>query len=100
MPSLPLTTFKLSSRGGRFLISNQLPHRLVIVVHEELRAPSEVVDRRLVHVDPDVVVERGEDFLKMHRTLGRFATEAIGRADDLARFHPAASENAHETRGQ
>ena len=58
----------------RISISNKLPHRLVIVVHEKLRTAREVVDRGLVHVDAHVVIKRREHFLKMDRNNDGFLT--------------------------
>jgi len=45
--------------------SNKLPHRLQPVVHQEMRAPAQVLHRGLVHVDAQSVVERREDFAKL-----------------------------------
>lgn len=49
-----------------------------------------VFECRVVGVDAEVVIERGEDLLEVDRSILGVFTEAIGRADDLARPHAAA----------
>ena len=43
------------------------------MIDEELRAAAQVVDRRLVHVDAEVVVKRGEDLAELNGAFRRFA---------------------------
>src|SRR5436190_19084198 len=59
-------------------ISNQFTHWLLIVVHEELRTASQVVDGGFVYVNAHTVVERGKHFLEMHRAFRGLPAKAIG----------------------
>ena len=38
-------------------------------------------------VNSELVIERGEDFAKMHAAIGDLPAEPVGRANDLAGFH-------------
>src|SRR6185503_15833970 len=82
-----------SFNGLPGLSPHQLPHRLGAVGHEELRASREVGNRDLVHVDAEVVIERGEDFAETHGPLAGFAPETVRRADDVAGLHATAGEH-------
>src|SRR5436305_1729905 len=67
------------SRG----VSHQLFHRLV-AVDQKLRAAGEVGDGGLVHVDAEVVVERGEDFAELDGAVFGFGANSVGGADHLS----------------
>jgi hypothetical protein len=60
------------------------------LVDEELGTPRLVLQVSLLYVDAEVVVEGGEHLLRVHRTFGRLAAQAIGGADDLPGAHAAA----------
>src|SRR5436190_19267150 len=75
------------------MISNQFANWLMIVIDQILRASGQVVQRHLVRIDAQVVVEGREDFAELHRALHRFATQAIGRANHLANLHSAAKHH-------
>src|SRR5437879_3168273 len=79
-------------RLSSFVISNELFHRRAAGINQVLRPSGEVCDGRLAHVDPEIVVKRGEDFAKEDWALDRFTAPAVGRADDLARLHAAAGQ--------
>src|SRR5215204_1281722 len=51
------------------MISNQFADRLMIVIDEILRATGQVVQRHLVRIDAEVVIERREDLAEMHGPL-------------------------------
>jgi hypothetical protein len=52
----------------------------------------EVVDRGAIGVDAQGVVERGKDFLEMHRAVFGFAAQSIGRANCLTGTHASARQ--------
>jgi len=51
-------------------------------VHEILRTAGKVGEGDVAGVDAELMVERGEDFAKMHAAFDDLAAETIGRADD------------------
>lgn len=61
-------------------------------VDEVVWAAGEVGDGDLIGVDPELVVERGEDLAEVDAAVGDFATETVGGSDDVAGFHAAAGE--------
>ena len=65
--------------------TNQLRHRLGVVLDQILRPAVEVGKRRLAHVDAEVVVQRGEQLAEAYRPRRRLAGDPVGRADHLAR---------------
>src|SRR5882672_2677893 len=77
----------------RRLTLNQLPQRLVVRVENIVRTAGEVRDRRLVGVDPQVAVQRGENLLETHGTLGSVLAQPVGRADHLSRPQPTAGQH-------
>ena len=73
--------------------THQLAHGLGPVRDEEIRAATQVRHSHLVHVDAEVVVERGEDFAEGNRALAGFAAQTISGADNLACSHAAARQH-------
>src|SRR5258708_25728792 len=73
-------------------LSNQFLDRLGVVVYQVLGAAGEVGEGDLGGVDPEVVVEGGEDFAELNGSGVAFAGLAIGGADDLAGLHAAAGK--------
>src|SRR6185503_5099019 len=69
------------------MASNQFANGLVIVVHEILRASGKIVERDLVGVDAEIVIQRREDFTEVHGPFHGFAAQPIRGANDLADFH-------------
>src|SRR5581483_9270838 len=69
------------------------------IFDQVLRAAGGVVDERGVHVDAQVVVQRGEDFAVSDRAVGGVFAQAVGGADDLAGTHAAAGHEAATHRG-
>src|SRR5262249_7673843 len=59
-----------------------------------LRPASRVVDVDDVGVDAEVAIDRGDDFAGGDGALGGDFAEAVGGADDAARFHAAAGHQA------
>ena len=59
---------------------------------EVLRAALSIEDGGFAEVDAHVVVERGEDLLKLHGSVGYFSADAVGCADDLSGAHSATGE--------
>src|SRR5262245_41481730 len=72
--------------------THELPHGLQSILDEELRTAIEVRDRDFVYVEAEAVIEGDEDFAELHGAFHRFASQAIGRADDASGLH-AATEN-------
>src|SRR6056297_2040775 len=61
---------------------------------DEIHRPTgQVLDRCAPRVDADVVIESREDLLEFDRAFDGFASEAVGRADDLSVIHSAAGEH-------
>ena len=54
--------------------------------------PGEVAVRRFVRINAETVIERGVDFLEVHGTIIRFATNSIRRTNDLTSSHAAAGQ--------
>ena len=54
--------------------------------------PDRSVHGRAAGVDAQAVVERGVDFLEVHRAVLGFRGRAVGRADHLAGAHAAAGQ--------
>ena len=78
---------------------DQFADGLGAVFDEVARATLGVFDGGGVHVDAEVVVEGGEDFLKGDGAAVGFAAETVGGADDLAALHAAAGEEGHGDAG-
>ena len=67
------------------ILLRQFLQRLIAgVIHQIPRAAGPVVERGTVDVDPQVVIELGEDFLEVDGTLAGVFPEPVGRTDDLA----------------
>ena len=79
------------ARGSARAASDQLADWLS-PVEEEVRAVGGVVDHRVLNVDAELVIKRGEDILVVHGPILRFLAQAVGRADDLAHAHAAAGQ--------
>lgn len=62
------------------------------MIDQELRSACGIDDGGRSDVDPEVVIEGGDDFLHMDRSFLGIFTEAVGRADGLAGSHTAAGE--------
>src|SRR3954470_6412565 len=78
---------KVISRS--YVLSHQLRQRPVFP-YEILGAAREVGELRGRHVDPQPLIQRGEDVPKMHRPALRLVSPARGRTEHLARPHSAA----------
>lgn len=63
-------------------VLNQLGHGSK-PFHQVLRTTSQIADRRLVGVNTQLVIQRGEHFGEMDGTSDRLATQTIGRTDHL-----------------
>ncbi len=57
--------------------SNQLADGLA-AIEQEMRTVGRVVHHRVLHVDAELVIERGEHFLIMNRAVLRFFAQAVG----------------------
>src|SRR5438046_307539 len=79
-------------RISAFSISNQFLHRLTAGIDQILRAARQVGDRRLAHVDAEIVIERREHIAKEHGAFSWFAAPAVRYADDLAGPDAAAGQ--------
>src|SRR5687768_4601810 len=63
-----------------------------MAVGQEMGAAGEVGDGGLVHIDPEVVIEGGEDFGEGDGAIFGLGGGAVGGADDLAELHAAAGK--------
>src|SRR3989442_3124275 len=63
-------------------------------VHQVLRAACQIGQSDFVHVDAHVVVERGKDFLEMHRAVVGFTTQTVGRTNHLSGLHAATGQQS------
>src|SRR4051794_29427014 len=70
---------------------NQLVYRLVSF-EEKLGTAAVVRDRRIFHVDAELVIQRGEYVLVMDRPVVRHFAQPVRGTDDLAHTHTAAGE--------
>src|SRR2546422_664463 len=55
--------------------------------------PAKVSDGHLVHINTQIMIERGEAFAEGDWPRNRFAAEPVGRTDDLAGLDSAAGEH-------
>ena len=62
------------------------------MIDQELRSACRVDDGRRGDIDPEVVIEGGDDFLHVDRSFFGIFAESVGRADRLAGSHAAAGE--------
>ena len=46
----------------------------MVTINEKVRAARKILDLRGSKVDAEIMIERREDFLKVNRTIHRFAT--------------------------
>src|SRR4051812_20866096 len=74
-----------------FSILDQLFHWFE-AINQILRTAGEIGQGCGCDVDAEVMIKGGEDFAELDGAINRFASEAIGGADDLTSFHSAASE--------
>src|SRR4051812_15723284 len=61
-------------------------------INQILRTAGEIGHGCRCDVDAEVMIKGGEDFAELDGAIHGFTSEAIGGADDLTRFHSAASE--------
>ena len=58
-----------------------------------MRPPTRISNRRLGEIDPEIVVERGEDVLDVNRPCHRRTGVLVRCSDHLAGLHPAARDD-------
>ncbi len=57
-----------------------------------LRSPSQIGQVSCVGIEPQPVVQRGEDLTEVDWAVGDFGSQPVGRSDDLSRAEPSARE--------
>src|SRR6185369_12844230 len=72
---------------------NQFLHRLT-PIYQILRTAGQIGDGGFIHVDAQVVIKRGKDFAELYGPVNWLAAQAVGRANNLSGFHPAAGEQS------
>ena len=81
------------SRSERWLCgSDEFRQRRGIILGQVLRSAGKVCQRRLMGIDPQVVVEGGEQLAPGDRPGDRLARDLVGRPDHLPGLHPAAGQ--------
>jgi len=81
------------SRSERWLCgSDEFRQRLGIILGQVLRSAGKVCQRRLMGIDPQVVVEGGEQLAPGDRPGDRLARDLVGCPDHLPGPHPAAGQ--------
>src|SRR5438105_1969952 len=82
--------------GGEQLAAplHELRQRLIVAVIDQVVGPLTAIgDGRCVYVNPEVVIERREKFLKMHGTILGVFPQVIRGTDYLTSPHAAACEH-------
>ena len=83
-----------SHRRQTASVSDHFLQRFLPLFDEVPRRPRRVEDTDVLGIDPDVVIQRGEDFLESDRPFNRRLSQPARAANDLTGPHAAPGEEA------
>ena len=73
--------------------SDQFRQRLILcVIHQILRSPGQIIDRGMIDIDSQTMIQRRKDLLKMDRPFGWILGQSIRFADNLPGSHPTTGQ--------